>query len=100
MSRRLGRDQPWGTMIVNLSGAAFLGALAGLLARGVVSSSGYALFGIGSAGSFTTFSTLIWETLALAEDRHVWSAVLNLSLTIVFGITFAYVAFVIASPFS
>lgn len=98
VSRRAGRAQPWGTLVINLSGSAILGVLAGLLARGVLASSGYALLGIGFGGSFTTFSTFVWETLTLVEDRRVRTAALNVILTVVLGIAFAYTTYLVAAP--
>ena len=98
VSRRLGRVQPWGILLINLSGSAILGMLAGLLARGTLTSSDYALLGVGFCGSFTTFSTFVWETIALVENRRVRSAVANVVLSVAFGIAFAYGTFLLATP--
>jgi len=98
VSRRLGRAQPWGTLLINLSGSAILGMLAGLLARGTVTSSDYALLGIGFCGSFTTFSTFVWETIALVENRQVRTAAANVVLSVVFGVAVAYGTFLLATP--
>jgi fluoride exporter len=98
VSRRLGRAQPWGILLINLSGSAILGMLAGLLARGSLTSSDYALLGVGFCGSFTTFSTFVWETIALVENRRVRSAVANVVLSVAFGVAFAYGTFLLAAP--
>ena len=57
---------PWGTLAVNLVGAAAIGVLA---ARGVVGSRavGDALLGAGFLGAFTTFSALAVETVLLVD---------------------------------
>ena len=93
VSHRFGRAQPWGTLAVNLSGSAILGVLAGMLASGNLSSAGYALFGIGFCGAFTTFSTFVWECVALVEDRRVRAALWTVALTLVVGIGFAYIGY-------
>jgi CrcB protein len=63
VTRRLGGRFPWGTLTVNLTGAAALGVLAGVATgRGVSLLVGTALL-----GSYTTFSTWMVDTLALAE---------------------------------
>jgi fluoride exporter len=98
VSRRLGRAQPWGTLLINLSGSAILGMLAGLLARGTLTTSDYALLGVGFCGSFTTFSTFVWETIALVENRQVRTAVVNVVLSVAFGVAFAYGTFLLAAP--
>jgi CrcB protein len=98
VSRRLGRVQPWGILLINLSGSAILGMLAGLLARGTLTTSDYALLGVGFCGSFTTFSTFVWETIALVENRRVRSAVANVLLSVGCGVAFAYVTFLLAAP--
>lgn len=98
VSRRIGRGQPWGTLLINLSGSLVLGVLAGLLVRGDLSPLTYALLGTGLCGSYTTFSTFVWETLALVEDHRMRTAVLNVVLTITLGIAVAYVAYVLSGP--
>jgi CrcB protein len=98
VARRLGRVQPWGILLVNLSGSAILGVLAGLLARGRIDASVYSLLGVGFCGSFTTFSTFVWETIALVEGRRLRTAVSNVVLTVVLGIAFAYITYLLAGP--
>lgn len=64
---------PWGTFVVNVSGSAVLGLVAGLClghadpARRLW----YLLLGTGFCGGFTTFSTFSYETLELLRaDRY------------------------------
>lgn len=50
-------DVPWGTLLVNVLGAAALGAVIVVLDRGQVSESRRAFLTTGLLGGFTTFST-------------------------------------------
>ena len=70
VTRRTGGAFPWGTFVVNVSGAFVLGLLFTLATepwalppwlRSAVT--------IGFLGAYTTFSTLSFETYRLAEDR-------------------------------
>jgi CrcB protein len=98
VTRQVGGARPWGTLTINLSGSAVLGVLAGLVARGALPATGYALLGIGFCGSFTTFSTFVWEAVALVEGRQVRAAAVNVALSVVVGIALAYGTFVVISP--
>jgi CrcB protein len=72
---------PFGTLLINVSGALALGLAAG---AGV---SGWALRLTGAAllGSYTTFSTWIFESGALAESGARRAAVFNLAGSVVLG---------------
>ena len=62
------RDFPFGTLIVNVSGAFVIGVFLGLLAsRPGVSSLWRLFFATGFLGGYTTFSSYAWEVLQLAE---------------------------------
>ena len=52
-----GEAFPWGTLVVNLIGAFFIGLLWGLTAHSSLSSQLRAMLFIGLFGGFTTFST-------------------------------------------
>ena len=76
-ARRRGRF-PWGTLVVNLSGAVVIGVVAGAVAHAGVHPDVRLVAGAGFCGAYTTFSTLIYETWRLIEDRAYASAVANL----------------------
>jgi CrcB protein len=82
VSSRAGRDLPFGTLTVNVSGALVLGLLAG------ASLSGDALVLAGGAtlGSFTTFSTWMLETQRLAEDGDGRGAAGNAAISLAVGL--------------
>lgn len=81
ISTRSGRF-PLGTLVVNLSGAALLGLLVGLSLHG----DAYLLAGTALLGSYTTFSTWMFQTLQLAEQGSRWLALLNVALSLALGV--------------
>lgn len=82
---RVGRDFPYGTMTINLTGAVILGVLTGL----ALSSNVALLAGTAAVGSYTTFSTWMLETQRLDEERQHFSAATNLVLGLVLGVAAA-----------
>lgn len=86
VSRRVARSFPFGTLLVNLSGAMLLGFLAGL----ALSPHLALLAGTAFVGSYTTFSTWMLETQRLAEERQVWPAVANIVISVVLGLAAAW----------
>ncbi len=65
LSRRFGAGFPWGTLVVNLLGAAALGLLAGRADIHQVNPDLARIAGIGFLGAFTTFSTFMVEATRL-----------------------------------
>lgn len=85
MTRRLGEHFPWGTLIVNTSGALAIGVLAAIsLADAGSGDSGLAwhLGILGFLGSYTTVSTFSLQTFALACDGAWSRAVANIALSL------------------
>lgn len=70
---------PWGTLAVNLLGAAAVGALLPR-ARGHTARMGFLIVGIG--GAATTFSALAVEAITLADGGRAVAAAGYLALTI------------------
>lgn len=79
---RVGRDLPYGTLIVNLTGAVVLGFLTGLTVSGEVG----VLAGTAAVGSYTTFSTWMLESHRLVEAGELRNATANITLSIALGI--------------
>jgi len=74
----LGRDFPWGTLIVNVLGSALMGVGYVLLVERMdVSVELRAALLIGLLGAFTTFSTFSMETLNLVESGEALRAAGN-----------------------
>lgn len=73
----LGRQFPWGTMFINISGSLLLGMLAGLALRHHELSDVRVMIGTGFCGGYTTFSTMSFETVRLIERRQYSKALFN-----------------------
>jgi CrcB protein len=85
IARRVARSFPYGTFVVNISGAALLGLLGSLaLSRQVALIADTAF-----VGSYTTFSTWMLETQRLGEERQVRRAAMNIAASIAVGIAAA-----------
>ena len=80
-----GRDFPYGTLAVNLSGAVILGLITGLALSGEQA----LLAGTAAVGSYTTFSTWMLETQRLTEERQYSKAALNIIVSLVLGVAAA-----------
>ncbi len=65
---------PWGTLGVNVAGSLLLGFALVWLQGTVASTEVRALVTIGFLGSFTTFSTFSYETVAMLRDGEWWRA--------------------------
>jgi fluoride exporter len=85
VARRMARSFPFGTLTVNVSGAALLGFLGGL----ALSTDAALLAGTAFVGAYTTFSTWMLETQRLAEERQVRAAVANIVVSVGLGLAAA-----------
>ncbi|WP_082959544.1 fluoride efflux transporter CrcB [Mycobacterium sp. E2462] len=81
VARRAARPFPFGTLAVNVSGAALLGFLGAL----VLSKEAALLAGTAFVGAYTTFSTWMLETQRLGEERQLRTAVANVVVSVLLG---------------
>lgn len=83
-TRRLGAAFPFGTLLVNVSGAALLGLLAPLLARDAPAgmASLAPLFVAGTLGAYTTVSTFSLQTLLLIREGGWRRAIANVAASV------------------
>jgi fluoride exporter len=81
IAKRYGEDFPWGTLVVNVTGATAIGVLAAFLLLPEMHeprfASAWALFAAGILGSYTTVSTFSLQTLALLHSGEVAHALGN-----------------------
>jgi CrcB protein len=80
-----GRTFPWGTLVVNVTGAFALGILNGAAVSGDTAR----LLGTGVLGAYTTFSTWMFESHRLGEDGRLRAGLANLLLALVLGLAAA-----------
>ena len=82
--RLLGRDFPYGTMVVNVFGSLLMGFLFILFVERMLVSAEWRLgLLVGLLGAFTTFSTFSLETLALFDAGAPLKALLNIMASVV-----------------
>lgn len=86
VARRFGRDFPYGTLAVNLSGTLALGLLVGAALTG----DAYRIAGVGLLGAYTTFSTWALESHRLGEDGRLGLGALNFAVSLVLGVGTAW----------
>ncbi|WP_205876990.1 fluoride efflux transporter CrcB [Mycobacterium camsae] len=82
VARRAGRPFPYGTLTVNITGAALLGFLTSLTLPKDVS----LLIGTAFVGAYTTFSTWMLETQRLGEERRMLAAFANVAVSVLLGL--------------
>ncbi|HKG02374.1 MAG TPA: fluoride efflux transporter CrcB [Conexibacter sp.] len=82
VSRRSEGWFPYGTLVVNLSGSALLGLVAGVALHG----DALTLIGGGLLGSYTTFSTWMLDSERLAEHHSDRALMVNLVGSLFLGL--------------
>lgn len=83
---RTGGAFPWGTLTVNVTGCLALGIVAGLGLYHDLSGTVRTVVGTGALGAYTTFSTVTFETVRLAEEGAVDEAVRNTAANLLAGL--------------
>lgn len=81
-SEWFGRNLPFGTFVVNVTGSFALGLVAGL----ALSADASLLLGTATVGSYTTFSTWMLETHRLGEDGRLGPATANALVSLAMGV--------------
>ena len=89
VQHRHDRAFPWGTLVVNATGSLVLGLVVGLGIHHGLPAGPAAVAGAGFAGGYTTWSTYLWESLALTEAGALGQAALNLVGSLAVGLAAA-----------
>lgn len=87
IAEHAGRDFPYGTFAINITGALILGLLTGLALEGNL----FLIVGTATIGSYTTFSTWMLETHRLAEDKELPRSAMNITVSLLAGFVAAVV---------
>jgi CrcB protein len=84
---------PWGTFVVNVTGACLLGVLMAATTSGrlTMSPTARTFIAVGVLGAFTTFSTFTYETLEAVRLHHWPVAGANVALSLAAGLAGAWV---------
>lgn len=94
VQRGIRGTRPWGTAVVNVTGAMLLGLVVGLHASGRLGDGLLTVVGSGFCGGFTTFSTWMVESVRLGEvggRAGVVAMGANIGLMLVAGVAGAAV---------
>jgi CrcB protein len=95
VARRLPSSFPWGTFVVNMSGAFVLGFLQTLMTEQLTTAPWLrSALTIGFLGAYTTFSTLSYETYRLLEDGALSLAAANVLGSAAAGLVAVYLGVV------
>lgn len=93
----VGRNLPYGTLLVNILGSFMLGLLMTFGLRSTLFSPELRLgLTVGFMGGFTTFSTFSYETLRLLEEGSLWQAGINIVLNVLLCLLFALMGVLVA----
>lgn len=89
VGRHIGETFPWGTMVVNVSGALAIGLVAAAAtAEGLLSKPfAWQLAVTGFLGAYTTVSSFSLQTMALARDGQFLKAGANVALSLVLSLS-------------
>ncbi|HEY3578097.1 MAG TPA: fluoride efflux transporter CrcB [Gaiellaceae bacterium] len=97
VSRHFPSSFPWGTFVVNITGAFVLGFLMTLMTEQLTTAPWLrSALTIGLLGAYTTFSTLSYETYRLLEDGAVGLAAANVLGSAAVGLVAVYLGVVAA----
>lgn len=80
---------PWGSYVINATGAFILGLISGLVLYQGLGHIPSAVIGTGFCGAYTTFSTFSWETVRLIEEGTPSAAIWNIAGSLVLGLVAA-----------
>jgi len=93
VERRNASELPLGTFAINVGGSFVLGVLTGAS----VTPTALLLSGTALLGSFTTFSTWVFETERLAEDGELVLALVNVGASLAAGLALAVGGFALGA---
>ena len=86
VAERIGSPFPFGTLLINVSGAFLMGITFATASRHLISSPVQAILATGFLGGYTTFSTMSWEGVQLIRGGSPWTSVLYLGGTVALGL--------------
>jgi len=87
---------PWGTITVNVVACLMLGVVTGAVTVGAAPEALQPLIGTGLCGALSTYSTLSYESLRLAEQGLRFLAAANVAASVLAGLGAAFLGAAIA----
>ncbi len=89
IAERVNAQFPLGTLIINVTGAFFIGLLSAFVGHKVISTSEQVILATGFLGGYTTFSTMSWEGIQLVRGGSTTNGMLYLSGSVALGLVCA-----------
>jgi len=86
IAERAGAEFPFGTLLINVTGAFIIGLLFALTARKLLSPAWQTVLATGFLGGYTTFSTMSWEGVQLARGGSSRLSLLYFGGNLLFGL--------------
>jgi CrcB protein len=86
IAEQSGSQIPWGTLIINITGAFLIGLVFAFTAQKFISPALQSILATGFLGGYTTFSTMNWESLQLARGGSTVRCFLYLGGSFVLGL--------------
>jgi CrcB protein len=103
ITRWMGDEFPFGTIVVNITGAILMGLLAGYSTSDpgklIFSPAARTFLMIGVLGGYTTFSSFSLQTFLLLEQGNLSGALLNVLLSVVLCVAGIWIGFVTIRAF-
>jgi CrcB protein len=103
VTRWVGKDFPFGTVVVNITGAIVMGLLAGYgetePGKLIFSPGARAFLMIGVLGGYTTFSSFSLQTFLLMEQGNITGALLNVLLSVLLCVAGIWLGFTMIRAF-
>ncbi len=95
-TKLFGADYPWGTVVANLLGAFLIGLLWGFFEKITIHDNVKNFAIIGFLGSFTTFSSLSWDTFNILKNGSTKLALIHLTFTNFLGLALVILGYTLA----
>ncbi|WP_214471024.1 fluoride efflux transporter CrcB [Mesorhizobium sp. dw_380] len=98
VGRHIGETFPLGTMVINVSGAFFMGVLAAAAIGGMLPMPvAWQFAATGFLGSYTTVSSFSLQTLALVRDGQFLRAGVNVTLSLLLCLSAVALGYVVGT---
>ncbi|HZU68765.1 MAG TPA: fluoride efflux transporter CrcB [Ktedonobacteraceae bacterium] len=86
IAERYGSQFPWGTLLINVTGAFLIGLVFACAGHHFISTMFQTVLATGFLGGYTTFSTMTWEGVQLARGGSTRSSIRYFGSNLVLGL--------------
>lgn len=104
VSARMGEEFPFGTVVVNITGAVVMGLIAGFGStepgKLILTEPSRTFLMIGVLGGYTTFSSFSLQTFLMIEQGNLTGAFLNVFLSVLLCVAGIWLGFTAVRAFS